>query len=81
VLVTVEDRGPGVAEGEKERVFEKFFRGAASGQAPGGTGLGLAIAHEIVRSHGGRLYVEDAEPHGARFVVALPHDGRAEAGR
>jgi two-component system sensor histidine kinase KdpD len=81
VLIAVEDRGPGVGGTERSRIFEKFFRGAASGQAPGGTGLGLPIAREIVRSHGGRLYVEDAEPHGARFVVALPSDrGCAEEG-
>jgi two-component system, OmpR family, sensor histidine kinase KdpD len=78
VLVTVEDRGPGVGDAEKSRVFDKFYRGGASGSAPGGTGLGLTIAREIVRSHGGRLYVEDAEPRGARFVVALPaYAGRA----
>jgi len=75
----VEDRGPGIEDTEKERVFEKFYRGAASATAPGGTGLGLAIAREIVRSHRGRLRVEDVMPHGARFVVTFPADaGRSE---
>jgi two-component system sensor histidine kinase KdpD len=72
VLVAVEDAGPGVADADKLRVFEKFYRGAASAQAPGGTGLGLAIAREIVRTHGGRMWVEDVRPTGARFVIALP---------
>ena len=49
----VEDRGPGVPNHEKTRVFDKFYRGEASASVPGGTGLGLAIAREIVRSHGG----------------------------
>jgi two-component system sensor histidine kinase KdpD len=77
LIVWVEDRGPGVAEEEKEQVFEKFYRGTASGVAPAGTGLGLAIVREIVRSHGGRVWVEDASPSGARFVLSLPLEGAA----
>jgi two-component system sensor histidine kinase KdpD len=76
VVTWVEDRGPGVPDEEKLRVFEKFYRGAASATVPSGTGLGLAIAREIVRSHGGRLWVEDVEPTGARFAVALPMAGK-----
>jgi two-component system, OmpR family, sensor histidine kinase KdpD len=72
VEIWVQDHGPGIADNEKEQVFEKFYRGAASANVPGGTGLGLAIAREIVRSHGGRLWVEDVQPHGARFVMMLP---------
>lgn len=77
LIVWVEDRGPGVSEEEKEQVFEKFYRGSASGLAPAGTGLGLAIVREIVRSHGGRAWVEDASPTGARFVLSLPVEGAA----
>ncbi len=69
--VSVEDRGPGVADSEKEAVFEKFYRGSASGSAPG-TGLGLPIALEIVRANGGTIGVEDVAGGGARFVVSLP---------
>jgi len=72
VLMAVEDRGPGVTDAEKELVFGKFFRGEASAEAPGGTGLGLAITKEIVESQRGRVWVEDADPSGARFVVSLP---------
>jgi two-component system sensor histidine kinase KdpD len=75
LLMWVEDRGPGVADGEKQRVFEKFYRGAASAGVPSGTGLGLTIVREIARAHGGRAWVEDAHPHGARFVVSLPLQG------
>ena len=72
VDIWVEDHGPGVLAEEKARVFDKFYRGAASESAPTGTGLGLAITREIVRSHDGKLRVEDVAPHGARFVLTLP---------
>lgn len=75
VLVWVEDHGPGVPDAEKERVFEKFYRGGASDASASGTGLGLAIASEIARTHGGRVWVEDAQPSGARFVLSLPLGG------
>ena len=75
VLVWVEDEGPGLADDEKEAVFGKFVRGSASSASPGGTGLGLAITREIARSLGGSVWSEDAEPHGARFVMALPKGG------
>jgi two-component system sensor histidine kinase KdpD len=73
IRVWVEDRGPGIPAEEKPKVFDKFYRGEAAAKAPSGTGLGLAITREIVRSHGGRIWVEDVEPHGARFVVVLPN--------
>lgn len=72
LALRIEDRGPGVPDAEKPRIFEKFFRGAASSSAPAGTGLGLAITREIVLSHEGTVRVEDAAPHGARFVLELP---------
>ena len=72
VRIWVQDAGPGVPDPEKVRVFEKFYRGAASASAPSGTGLGLAIAREIVRTHDGTLRVEDVDPHGARFVLTIP---------
>jgi two-component system sensor histidine kinase KdpD len=72
VTMWVEDSGRGVPDVEKPRVFEKFYRGVAATDAPSGTGLGLAIAREIVRTHGGRIWVEDVDPHGARFAIALP---------
>jgi two-component system sensor histidine kinase KdpD len=72
IRIWVEDRGPGVLPEERDRVFEKFYRGAVSAGVPSGTGLGLAITREIVRFHEGRIQVEDVQPHGARFVIYLP---------
>ncbi len=72
VRLWVEDCGPGIPPSERSSIFDKFFRGSTSSSTPAGTGLGLAIAAEIVRFHQGRLWVEDVQPHGARFVLALP---------
>jgi two-component system, OmpR family, sensor histidine kinase KdpD len=72
VEIVVEDQGPGVPDAEKQHVFEKFFRGSSAAKMPHGSGLGLTIAGEILRMHGGTIRVEDAEPHGARFVIELP---------
>ncbi len=70
--IWVEDEGPGIRPDEREKIFEKFYRGESSSRSSSGTGLGLAVAREIVRYHGGRVWVEDAIPHGARFVISLP---------
>jgi signal transduction histidine kinase len=74
VRLVVADRGPGVAPAERERIFERFYRGQAAGQrgAAEGTGLGLSLVAEHVRMHRGRVWVE-GEPGGEnRFVVELP---------
>jgi signal transduction histidine kinase len=67
----VEDEGPGIPPEERGRVFDKFYRGKAAATASG-TGIGLAITSEIVRFHGGRVWIESVLPHGVRFVIALP---------
>ena len=70
----VEDAGAGVPAEERERVFERFFRGRAAGMrgAGDGSGLGLSLVREHVGLHGGRAWVEESEDGGARFVVRLP---------
>ena len=71
--VAVVDHGIGVPPEDRERVFEPFFRARnATVEHYGGMGLGLHVSKEIVLRHGGRVWVEDAEGGGARFVVALP---------
>ncbi len=77
VVLSVEDRGPGIRADVRDRIFEKFFRairdGDVSDRRSPGSGMGLAIARGIVEAHGGRIWVEDAEADsGARFVVELP---------
>jgi len=72
-VIEVSDDGPGVAEADRERIFERFVRLDASRQrGHGGTGLGLPIVAGIAARHGGRArYAESGEP-GARFVIELP---------
>ena len=61
------------ADEEKERVFERFFQAEAGRAVRGrGVGLGLTICKEIVRQHGGAIWVSDNAPHGAMFCVLLP---------
>ena len=73
--VTVHDHGAGVSPSERNRVFERFFRGRASRAGSPGSGLGLAIVAQHVATHRGRVWVEDSEPVGAAFVVELPVAG------
>ena len=72
VQIRVSDTGPGVPDSEKKRIFERFYRSEKSRSQRGHFGLGLSIASEIVKKHGGRIWVEDAAAGGAEFVVELP---------
>jgi two-component system sensor histidine kinase KdpD len=72
VEVEVDDRGPGVARKDADRVFDKFFR-VREGEG-GGVGLGLTICRGIVNAHGGRIWVADREGGGAAFRFTLPLD-------
>jgi two-component system sensor histidine kinase MtrB len=74
VEIGVEDDGPGIDPMERNKVFERFFRGPVSGRrgTGTGTGLGLALVAEHVRLMHGQVRVEEAPSGGARFVIALP---------
>ena len=71
LVVSVSDRGPGVAASQREAVFDKFTRGSHESATPG-VGLGLAISRAIVEAHHGRIWVDDAPNGGARFSFTLP---------
>jgi signal transduction histidine kinase len=75
VRVLIDDSGPGIPPADRDRVFERFARGAGKAGSRGagvGTGLGLALVLEHVRLHGGRVWATDSPSGGARFVVELP---------
>jgi two-component system sensor histidine kinase KdpD len=68
-VVSVEDFGPGLPEGDLEQVFAKFRHGAR-----GGVGLGLAICRAIVRLHLGRIWAERLPGGGSAFRFTLPRE-------
>jgi signal transduction histidine kinase len=70
VRIAVTDEGPGIPPEWRERIFEPYAR--RDTHTARGSGIGLYAAKRLVESMDGRLWVEPAEPHGARFVVALP---------
>ncbi len=74
IVVRVVDRGPGVPEVLRERLFTRFARGAGETAAGGGgAGLGLAIVRGLVEAHAGRVWLEDGAPgSGASFAFSLP---------
>jgi signal transduction histidine kinase len=74
VEVTVDDAGPGIDPAERTKVFERFYRGSASGRrgTGTGTGLGLALVAEHMHVMRGNVRVESSPDGGARFVLSLP---------
>jgi signal transduction histidine kinase len=71
-VLTIDDDGPGIAPGDRERVFDRFVRlDDARDRDSGGSGLGLSIVHEVAALHGGNVTVADAPLGGARFEVRL----------
>ncbi len=71
--VAVRDQGPGLAEREQERIFERFYRSDVSrSRQSGGTGLGLAIAQAIARRHRGQISVQSTPGAGSTFLLQLP---------
>ncbi len=73
VVVSVRDRGPGIAPADLDHLFEKFYRGypPTAERAPG-SGLGLAIVKSVADHHGGRVWCESAPGEGSTFYLALP---------
>lgn len=67
------DHGPGIPDGEKHRVFDRFYRGSASRSDPDHFGLGLSVALELARIHGGDVSVSDTPGKGATFEIKLPY--------
>lgn len=73
VQVAVTDQGPGMADEDQQRIFERFYRNDSSrSRHSGGTGLGLAIARAIAWRHRGRLWVKSTTGTGSTFILELP---------
>lgn len=69
--VIVQDQGPGVADEEREKIFDKFFRGKTAMGRPG-AGIGLYLVKSIVQQHGGEVAQRNLHPSGCQFVIRLP---------
>lgn len=80
VVIKIFDEGPGLAEDEASKVFQRFYRGRAAksnartNNASTGMGLGLTICEGIVRAHKGRIWAEPNHPSGVAFFFSLPID-------
>ncbi len=73
VEVFVSDNGIGIPDDQRDRVFDAFYQvDSSSTREYGGTGLGLAIVKRLIEAHGGRVRVENNQPRGTVFIVALP---------
>ncbi len=71
-FIDINDAGPGIAEGDRDRIFEPFFRGEHQPRhSVKGTGIGLSIVQEYIAAHGGRITLLPDGP-GARFRIELP---------
>ena len=67
----IQDHGPGIPAGERERIFEKFVRVKGKNKI-GGLGIGLAFCRLAVQAHGGKIWVESEEGKGSKFLFTLP---------
>ena len=76
----VADAGAGVAAADRERIFTRFGRAAASRRRSEGAGLGLAIVSTVAAAHGGSVALESEPGHGARFTLTVPVEGPPAAG-
>lgn len=78
VIIKVEDDGPGISEGERDRVFQRFEQlDLKSERVSSGSGLGLYNARLIVERHGGKIYATDSSDYkGTAFVILLPVSGK-----
>ena len=76
--LAVWDTGPGVPNGEKQAIFQRFHRGETARTDRGHFGLGLCIAAEIVKLHRGKIWVEDGKEGGAVFWTELPMNPAAK---
>jgi signal transduction histidine kinase len=82
VAISVTDRGIGVAKGEQQKIFEKFYRAEDSlVHETKGSGLGLSLVKHIMEAHGGSVEVESAKGSGSTFTLVLPFENEGRVPR
>jgi two-component system sensor histidine kinase KdpD len=79
MLISVEDRGPGIPPADLERVFDKFYRvSGKTSEQQAGSGLGLAVSKGLVEAHEGHIWAENREGGGAIIRFTLPLTDKRE---
>jgi two-component system sensor histidine kinase KdpD len=78
IVIAVHNEGRPIAPGERERIFERFYRAEEARHAAAGTGLGLSIAKKAAEAHGGRTWVVSEEQTGTTFFLAVPRGLRRQ---
>ena len=77
VYIAVTDEGIGIAPGERDRIFERFYRVEnALSRKTQGAGLGLYLVKSVIDAHGGRIWVDSNLGQGSTFVFTLPRDSQ-----
>jgi len=74
-LISVHNQGEPLSEPERNRIFDKFYRGQNVRNHVSGTGMGLPVAREILLAHGGNIVLESSNEDGTEFVMTLPATG------
>jgi signal transduction histidine kinase len=73
IVIRIEDQGFGIAEEDRGRIFDKFYRGGGeTAKEIKGAGLGLSLVKHIVDAHGGTVDFDTAVGHGSTFRISLP---------
>lgn len=73
VIVKVKDYGIGIPSEDIEKIFERFYRSGGAASTFSGTGVGLYISSEIIKHHGGRMWVQSKQDQGSEFYIEIPH--------
>ena len=77
VKVSVTDYGLGISAEDQKRIFERFFRGGDVQKRFPGMGIGLYVCYQIIKNHGGTIWVDSQEGKGSTFSFTIPINGRA----
>ena len=73
VKIIIEDTGIGISNKEKEKIFDRFYRGAYSRKSTKGYGIGLSITKKIIEIHNGRIELESILNKKTKFIISLPY--------